>query len=314
MRPHDHRLSRRDLLKTGGAAAGAAALAAISPPASPQAAAARSQPVAPHISGPLYWEQLGRSGTPIAFVHPAPMDHSCYLYQTAHLSTWFRCVAMDLPGWGRSPAALPGLTADDLAQAVWSVMDEAVGSDPAIIVGISIGSTVALHMANLAPERTLAVVLSGAGYTPGPKEYAPRRIAQYREVGIELRYEHTFTDFSPEFNETEMSRWIATLLTERNPWGSVEGIAEVFRAVGEADPDGLYEGIHSPMLIITGSKDNAHATSFDLQAKVAGCELVTMEGAGHACNMERPWEWDAQFLAFLARHGLFSGESRWPLS
>jgi pimeloyl-ACP methyl ester carboxylesterase len=110
-----------------------------------------------------------------------------------------------------------------------------------------------------------------------------------------------------------MSRWIATLLTERNPWGSVEGIAEVFRAVGEADPDWLYEGIRSPMLIITGSKDNAHATSFDLQAKVTGCEHVTMEGAGHACNMERPWEWDAQLLAFLARHGLFSGESRWPL-
>jgi hypothetical protein len=30
-----------------------------------------------------------------------------------------------------------------------------------------------------------------------------------------------------------------------------------------------------------------------------------MEGAGHACNMERPWEWDAHFLDFLRRQDLF---------
>ena len=34
--------------------------------------------------------------------------------------------------------------------------------------------------------------------------------------------------------------------------------------------------------------------------------MVTIGGAGHSCNMERPWEWDAHFLAFLAR--------RYPLS
>jgi hypothetical protein len=36
------------------------------------------------------------------------------------------------------------------------------------------------------------------------------------------------------------------------------------------------------MLIITGSEDNSHAGAFELQRMVKGCELVSMEGSGHA--------------------------------
>ena len=45
--------------------------------------------------------------------------------------------------------------------------------------------------------------------------------------------------------------------------------------------------------------------AFELQRMVKWCELVTMEGSGHAGNMERPWGRDAHFLRFLASHGLF---------
>ena len=57
--------------------------------------------MAEHIEGPLYYEQLGRSGPVIAFVHPNPMDKSCWIFQMAHLSTWFRCIGIDIPGYGR---------------------------------------------------------------------------------------------------------------------------------------------------------------------------------------------------------------------
>ena len=75
--------------------------------------------MAEHINGPLHWEQLGKSGRPIAFIHPNPMDHTCWIYQMAHFSTWFRCIGIDLPGYGRSPGAGPGLTMTDVAQACW---------------------------------------------------------------------------------------------------------------------------------------------------------------------------------------------------
>src|SRR3954462_7568972 len=80
--------------------------------------------MADHIEGPLYYERMGRTGPVIAFVHPNPMDQSCWIYQVAHLSTWYRCVAIDIPGYGRSPKARPGLTMDDMAQACWEAVDE----------------------------------------------------------------------------------------------------------------------------------------------------------------------------------------------
>jgi pimeloyl-ACP methyl ester carboxylesterase len=268
--------------------------------------------MAAHINGKLHWEQLGKTGTPIAFVHPNPMDHTCWIYQMAHLSTWFRCIGIDLPGYGKSPTAEPGLTMTDVAQACWEAVDE-VTHDATIVVGLSVGSNVALHMANQRPQQTQAVVVSGAGYSP-VKEFAFNRMRQYGEHGVAFRYEHTFADFSPAFRDTDMARYFADIFVERNPWADAATIIEQFRALSEPDPDWLFEGVKAPMLIITGSEDNSHQGAFALQKRVAGCELITMKGAGHACNMERPWEWDAHFLRFLAQHGLFQGEMRVPAS
>lgn len=264
--------------------------------------------MAEHINGPLHWEQLGKSGRPIAFVHPNPMDHSCWLYQMDHMSTWFRCIGIDLPGYGRSPTARSGLTMTDVAQACWEAMDE-VTDEPAIIVGESVGSNVVCYMANQRPERTLAVVMSGAGYREGRKQFAETRIPQYQELGVSFRYQHALEDYSPAFRETDMGRYFARLFAERNRWADADTIVEMFRALNEPDPDGLHSGVKAPTLIITGSLDNAHQRSFALQERIAGCELVTIEGAGHSCNMEQPWVWDRHFLAFIAKHQLLEAEA-----
>jgi pimeloyl-ACP methyl ester carboxylesterase len=59
-----------------------------------------------------------------------------------------------------------------------------------------------------------------------------------------------------------------------------------------------------PSIIITGSEDNSHARAFALQERIKACELVTLQGAGHACNMEQPWLWDAHLQDFLRRNNL----------
>src|SRR6478609_6134219 len=122
--------------------------------------------MADHIDGPLYYERMGRTGPVMAFVHPNPMDQSCWIFQMAHLSTWFRCVAIDIPGYGRSPKADPELTRFDMAQALWEVLDEVAPGEPAILVGCSVGSSLVPHMYHLRPSQTAAMILSGTGYTP----------------------------------------------------------------------------------------------------------------------------------------------------
>jgi pimeloyl-ACP methyl ester carboxylesterase len=61
------------------------------------------------------------------------------------------------------------------------------------------------------------------------------------------------------------------------------------------------------MLILSGSEDGAHQGAFALQKLVPGCEMKTLHGAGHACQMEQPWLFDTYMIEFLKRRGLFPG-------
>src|SRR5690606_38941247 len=95
-----------------------------------------------HIDGPLYAEVMGpQEAPPMLFIHPNPMDSSSWLFQMAHFSTWFRCIAVDLPGYGRSPTASEGLTMDDIAEACWETVDRFAPGREAVLVGCSVGST-----------------------------------------------------------------------------------------------------------------------------------------------------------------------------
>jgi pimeloyl-ACP methyl ester carboxylesterase len=235
----------------------------------------------------------------MVFLHPNPMDSSCWLYQMTHFSTWYRTIGIDLPGYGRSPRAELGVTMEEIALACWSAVDR-VTTEPAVVVGCSVGAWLAAHMDHLAPGRTLAMVLTGVGYSPD-KEFARRRIASYSEHGVAFRREHTYAVLSRAFGQTPMASYLEALFCERNDRADGATIVEMFRALEQPDPDWLWSGISVPTLVISGSEDNAHPRALVLPDHIPDCELVVMQGAGHACQLERPWEFDAAMIDFLSR-------------
>jgi pimeloyl-ACP methyl ester carboxylesterase len=257
---------------------------------------------AARITGPLNSEQLGRSGRPMAFIHPNPTDLSVWLYQMAHFSTWFRAIGIDLPGYGRSPRALPGLTMTDIAMACWEAVD-AVSGEPAVLAGCSVGAHVALHMAHERPEQTAAVILSGCSYRP-VKTYCLERIETYGERGLDYRGDYFLEIVGPDFRRTPLAEYFRDLFVERNDTADLETIIEMFRALYVPDPDWLFE-LRAPVLILSGTEDRAHEPAKVLQAKIPGCEFAAIESAGHACQIEQPWVWDALAIDFLRRKGIF---------
>ena len=192
----------------------------------------------------------------------------------------------------------------EVAQACWSAVDETT-PDPAVVVGLSTGSGVAMYMAQQRPDRTLALVLCGARYRRAQKGSKDSRITKYAHEGLAHRYQHALEDFSPAFRETEMARYFARMYTERNSWTTPDMYRNLVSARADPEPDWAHEGVTAPTLIIAGSEDKQYASSLELHRHLVGSEHVTMEGAGHACNMERPWEWDAHLLDFLKRRHLF---------
>lgn len=265
--------------------------------------------MAQHVEGPLYYERMGRTGPVIAFIHPNPMDQSCWIFQMAHLSTWYRCIAIDIPGYGRSPKAEEGLTMEDLADACWEAIDDALPDETAILVGCSTGSAISPFMYHRRPERTAALILTGTGYNPG-KEFAKRRIAAYTANGIDYRWAYTFEDLSPAFRATPLAHYFANLFAERNQFADLDSILHQFRALQRPEPEGHHEGIGCPTIILTGTEDGTHQNAFPLQARIPGCELKVLPGAGHACQIEQPWLFNRLMIEFLAKHGLFPGQPR----
>lgn len=255
------------------------------------------------VHGPLHAEVMGTDDAPpMVFLHPNPMDSASWTFQVAHLSTWYRTIAVDLPGYGRSPTASADVTMQDIADACWQAVDRR-GQGPAVLVGCSVGSALVQHMYHRRPDQTAALVLTGAGYDP-VKAFVPKRIEEYRRLGLDHRRTHTLHGFSSDFRETSLARWFADLFTERNDTADLDTIIAMFTALGVPDPDWLQSGIAKPVLILTGSEDNTHARAFHLHERLPDSELITLEGAGHACYIEQPWRWDRELLDFLDRRGL----------
>ena len=222
----------------------------------------------------------------------------------AHFSTWFRCIAIDIPGYGRSPKAGPGLRTADMAEACWEAIEDALPGEAAVLVGCSVGSAIVPFMYHARPDRTAALVLSGTGYNPG-KDFAKRRIESYTANGIDFRWAYTFEDMSPAFRATPLAHYFAELFTERNGAADLQTILHQFKALQQPEPAGHHEDIGCPTVILTGTEDIAHQSAFALQARIPGCELRVLPGAGHACQLEQPWLFDRFMIEFLRRHGLF---------
>jgi 3-oxoadipate enol-lactonase len=261
--------------------------------------------MARHIPGPLYAERQGASGLPMVFLHSTPDDNRLWMFQMAHFSQWYRCIAVDSAGYGRSPAPQVGVTLADQAEATWELVDT-ITSGPVILQGNSMGSEIAMHMADQRPERTLCMILSGCGYLPDIREIQLKGKEAYAQEGITRRRTAVLQHFQPKMRELPHVQHYADMVRSLNNSGTLESIMLMNEALANADP-ALYPRLKVPSIIIIGSEDFTLQGALKLQKHIPGCELMRLEGAGHANCFELPWEFDRLCIEYLKKKGLFPG-------
>jgi len=104
------------------------------------------------VNGSLWhWTEMG-TGDPVILLHGIPESWQCWRHQMALLSTQFRVIALDLPGYGQSGKDEGDYTGNAVARKVLELLD-AINVDRFRLAGHDWGVLVADHLCDQAPER-----------------------------------------------------------------------------------------------------------------------------------------------------------------
>ncbi|MBJ7609289.1 MAG: alpha/beta fold hydrolase [Candidatus Dormibacteraeota bacterium] len=109
-------------------------------------------------AGTLNVRRLGASGPPVVLLHGMCGSNRYWGANFDVLAERCRLVVPDLLGFGQSPKPLNGYTADDHADALAACLREAGVDEPAIVVGHSMGTLVALALLNRHPRLVDCVI------------------------------------------------------------------------------------------------------------------------------------------------------------
>lgn len=248
----------------------------------------------------IYYEVSGE-GRPFVWVHANPFDHNLLLYQVAHFSTWFRVIALDIRGYGRSDKPTAEFSLRDMADDVLAVC-RAEGVGEAVVGGVSVGSGIALLLGLDHPETFRGVVLVGGSSGGGAR--TGDRIRGYTGDAAAYHEKHIRELVAPGFADTKLGRYLLGIFLERNPWLSGESIAQIFRARAGADMTPRLSEMKAPTLVVNGEHDLSLEGGRRTAELIPGAVHKVLPGTGHACCIEDPAGFDALVLEFLRDNAL----------
>jgi len=245
--------------------------------------------------------EVSGEGFPLVLMHANPFDRRMFLYQTAHFSTHFKVINIDLRAYGYSEKPAVPVTMTDLCEDVVAVCRQE-GASEAIFVGVSVGGVMGLQLGLDHPEIFKALILVGCSSMPGDRYQS--RIDGYMKQGVSKFHIQHLTDLvSKDFAASKRGKYLLGMHTEMDARLSAPAIAEIFNALQNRDLTARLPELKMPVLIMNGEFDNSLKRSKDMSTRIAGAEHHVIPGAGHACCLEDPATFDENVMRFLRKNG-----------
>lgn len=244
-------------------------------------------------------EQGEPTGVPVLLLHGLSDSWHSYEQVLPHLPEDLRAFALTLRGHGDSSRPEGGYRFEDYAADVAAFMD-AFHLEAAVIVGHSLGSSIAQRFAIQHPERTLGIVLIGA-FASLPKSPVARELSDM----VSTMQDPVDPGFVREFQESTLARPVPQAFFETIVQESLKLPAHVWRAAVagslEDDFSGELNKIKAPTLLVWGDQDEmVPRTDQDAQtAVISGSRLVVYPGVGHAVHWEEPERLATDLLSFI---------------
>jgi pimeloyl-ACP methyl ester carboxylesterase len=218
---------------------------------------------------------------PVILIHGAGGTHLSWPPQIRRLEDE-KIYALDLPGHGKSEGA-GRQSIEEYADAVITFMKE-LKMRAAVIVGISMGSAVALTLALKYPKQVLGLGLIGSGSKLRVAPILLETVGNPNtfESAVDMVNENSFSADAPK-NLLKLSK--RTMLDIRPPV-----LLGDFLACNEFDVTSQLENIKTPTLIICGAEDKMTPSKYSelLRDGIAKSQLHVLENAGHMVMLEQP--------------------------
>lgn len=248
-----------------------------------------------------YAEQGDPKGEPVILLHGYGDSWVSYSRILPLIDKRYHVFVPTQRGHGDSDRPASGYTFPDFAADVIAFMD-AKGLKQATIVGHSMGSFVAQHVATAAPERVSKLVLVGSATTV------------HNNVVLEVQREvEGLTDpvspkFVRDFQYGVISRPVPDKFMDQVIQESLKLPARIWKDVmagmlaSPRKPD--FSKVTAPTLIVWGDKETVFPDRADQEAltkAIPNAKLKVYEDTGHCPNWEKPERFVKDLEAFLER-------------
>lgn len=237
----------------------------------------------------LYYREAGE-GRLAVFIHGFPLDHSVWLDQLNGLAHVRRCVAVDLRGFGRSDPVVEStlsmeVFADDVAALI-----EALGSDQADVVGISMGGYVALALWELRPNLVRTLSLLDTRATADTAEAAASREDLVERLLAEGRAGVASSLLASMLapNPPALVRARVRSMIEGTRYETMVAALDGMRS--RSDRAAMLPTISVPTLVAGGESDTLTPPVVvrAMAEHIPGARTVIVRDAGHLPPIERP--------------------------
>ncbi|MBV9616746.1 MAG: alpha/beta fold hydrolase, partial [Ktedonobacteraceae bacterium] len=242
---------------------------------------------------PLYPEAIAAydtygpvHGLPLVFLHAGALTRKMWQPQIAELSKAFRIIALDLPGHGALAQHTFSLkmAVEEVAQII---RKEVQGQ--ALVIGLALGSFVALALAHEHPELVAGLVVSGCSINAeGMSEtlLKIRGTLLANNVALLDRMLATVTEkvlsrfYSDQFVKAQAQ---AGIYWKGAGQGLLDCTGKDFRA--------MLHSYRGPVLVLNGENDKNSRKSEETLLSAANqgnIKVQALREAGHLCNVDQP--------------------------
>lgn len=249
-------------------------------------------------------------GYPVAlFIHGLGADGSAWYYQIDALkNAGVRPIAIDLPGFGKSPNHLLHWTIENVRDVCFARMQQ-LGIEKYTVIGHSLGGAIALSMAVQYPQtiEKLCLINSFAHLRPQKLDdwiYLLRRFSRAMMLSPKTQAEMVANRIFPEVSQSVLRDMVVQKIIETD----TGAYKNAMKSIAFFDIRKMLSKISIPCLIITSEHDNTVSKKIqqEMAEKIPTARQEILYKGGHAIIVEQPELVNQLILDFLINHPLYN--------